>query len=235
MVDGTHRPLDRNGVLRFASPMADTTMLAWVGEPFAPTLLVSAPLVLIICNPRLRNLVLTAPTLGAVPFIAVAVGRLVVTDPFFYWFGLRYGDASIRWMEKKLGPGAAIVLWLERFFARAGYVAVTVLPNQWICLLAGATKMRVRVFVILNIGGTIARVVLIWWLGDVFADPILAFNDWIGDHRIPLTLVTFGLVFFAVWRQMRKGGFPIESPTELAGELDELGEVETKAPDDTDA
>jgi membrane protein DedA with SNARE-associated domain len=235
MVDGTHRPLDRNGVLLFAIPMAVTTILAWVGDAFAPTLLVSAPLVLIVCNPRLRNLVLTAPTLGAAPFIAVAVARLVLTDPFFYWFGLRYGDASIRWMENKLGPGAAVVLWLERFFARAGYVAVTVLPNQWICLLAGATKMRVRVFIILNVGGTIAKVLLIWWLGDVFADPILAVNDWIGDHRLMLTVVTFGLVFVAVWRQMRKGGFAFETPTQLAGELEELGEVENKKPDDTDA
>jgi membrane protein DedA with SNARE-associated domain len=219
MVDGTVRPIDRTGIILFAVPMAVTTILAWVGDAFAPTLLVSAPIVLIICNPRLRNLVLAAPTLGAVPFIAVAVARLLVTDPFFYWFGRRYGDVAIRWMEQKLGPGAAIVLWLERFFARAGLVAVAVLPNQWICLLAGTTKMRVRTFVILNVGGTIARVVLIWWLGDVFADPILSFNDWIGDHRIQLTLLTFAIVGISVWRTVRKGVNPLETPAELAEEL----------------
>jgi membrane protein DedA with SNARE-associated domain len=219
MVDGTAKPIDRTGIVLFAIPMAVTTILAWVGDAFAPTLLVSAPIVLIICNPRLRNLVLAAPTLGAVPFIAVAVARLVVTDPFFYWFGRRYGDVAIRWMEQKLGPGAAIVLWLERFFARAGHVAVTVLPNQWICLLAGTTKMRVRTFVVLNVGGTVARVVLIWWLGDVFADPILSFNDWIGDHRIQLTLVTFAIVGITIWRSMRKGAHPLETPAELADEL----------------
>jgi membrane protein DedA with SNARE-associated domain len=220
MVDGTARPIDRTGIILFAVPMAVTTILAWIGDAFAPTLLTKAPVVLIICNPRLRNLVLAAPTLGAVPFISVAVARLVITDPFFYWFGRRYGDVAIRWMEQKLGPGAAVVLWLERFFARAGYVAVAVLPNQWICLLAGTTKMRVRTFVILNIGGTVARVVLIWKLGEAFADPILAVNDWIGDHRLQLTLVTFGLVAFTVWRSMRKGQLPIETPAELAAELD---------------
>jgi membrane protein DedA with SNARE-associated domain len=219
MVDGTVRPIDRTGIILFAVPMAVTTILAWVGDAFAPTLLVSAPIVLIICNPRLRNLVLAAPTLGAVPFIAVAVARLLVTDPFFYWFGRRYGDVAIRWMEQKLGPGAAIVLWLERFFARAGLVAVAVLPNQWICLLAGTTKMRVRTFVILNVGGTVARVVLIWWLGDVFADPILSFNDWIGDHRIQLTLLTFAIVGISVWRTVRKGVNPLETPADLAEEL----------------
>jgi membrane protein DedA with SNARE-associated domain len=219
VVDGTAKPIDRTGIVLFAIPMAITTILAWIGDAFAPTLLVSAPIILIICNPRLRNLVLAAPTLGAVPFIAVAVGRLVLTDPFFYWFGRRYGDVAIRWMEQKLGPGAVIVLWLERFFGRAGHVAVAVIPNQWICLLAGATRMRVWVFVVLNVGGTVVKVVAIWWLGDTFSGPLLAVNDWIGAHRLQLTLVTFALVGFGVWRTMRKGLRPIESPAELAGEL----------------
>jgi membrane protein DedA with SNARE-associated domain len=219
MVEGTTRPIDRNGVLLFAIPMGITTILAWIGDAFAPTLLGSAPIILILCNPRLRNLVLTAPTLGALPFTIVAIGRLVVTDPFFYWFGRRYGDVTIRWMETKLGPGAGIVLWLERFFARTSLVAVTVVPNQWICLLAGATRMRVWVFVVCNVGGTVVRVVGIWWLGDVFSDPLLAVNDWIGDHRLQLTVITFAIVFVAVWRNVRKSGYLIETPAELEEEL----------------
>lgn len=214
MVDGAAKPIDRTGIILFVIPMAVTTILAWIGDAFAPTLLVEAPLVLIICNPRLRNLVLVAPTLGAVPFITVAALRLLLTDPFFYWFGRRYGDVAIRWMEKKLGPGAAIVLWLERFFARGGPVAVAVIPNQWICLLAGATRMRVWVFVVLNVGGTFVRVVAIWMLGDAFAGPILSFNHWIGVHRLQLTVLTFALVGFTVWRSMRKGTFAIEPDVE---------------------
>ena len=162
------------------------------------------------------------------PFILVSAARpLSSIDPFFYWFGYRYGDVTIRWMETKLGPGAAIVLWLERFFARTSYVAVAVLPNQWICLLAGATKMRVWVFAVLNVGGTLARVVAIWWLGDVFADPLLAVNEWIGEHRLQLTAVTFAIVAISVWRTMRKGSrrsrrppiSPRSSPQPLATRL----------------
>src|SRR4051812_26266438 len=123
-VEHTARPLDRNAAIIFAVPMAITTILGITGDALAPTLLVSAPILLILCQPRLRNLVLAAPMLGAVPFILVSVFRLLLTDPFFYWFGRRYGDASIRWMETKLGSGATIVLWLERFFGRASYVAV---------------------------------------------------------------------------------------------------------------
>jgi membrane protein DedA with SNARE-associated domain len=206
--------------------MAITTILSTIGDALAPTLLVSAPIVLIVCAPRLRNLVLVAPTLGAVPFITVAIARLVLTDPFFYWFGRRYGDVAIRWMERKLGPGAALVLWLARFFARTRVVAVTLVPNQWICLLAGATKMRVWVFVVLNVGGTVARVVAIWMLGDAFSDPLLAANGWIGAHRLQLTVLTFALVAVGVWRSMRKGEHPVETPAELVEELTEAARDE---------
>ena len=106
MVESAARPLDRNGIILFAVPMAITTILAWVGDAFAPTLLVSAPIVLILCNPRLRNLVLAAPTLGAVPFITIAVARLVLTDPFFYWFGRRYGDFTS--LNTRVGLGTIV-------------------------------------------------------------------------------------------------------------------------------
>ena len=215
------RPMDRNGVLLFAIPMALTTILAWVGDAMAPTLLISAPAVLILCNPRIRNLVLVAPTISPVVFIPIAIFRLLATDPFFYWFGRRYGHAAIRWMENKLGSGAIVVLWLERLFARTSYATVVVLPNQWICLLAGATRMKVWVFAILNVVGTVARVVLIWKLGDVFASPILHLNHWIGAHRIALTLLTIALVAFGVWRGSRNGRLTVEPPSELAEELHE--------------
>ena len=80
--------------------------------------------------------------------------------------------------------------------------------------------MRTWVFVTLNVGGTIARVVAIWWLGDVFSDPLLAANRWIGHHRIQLTLLTFAIVAVTMWRTARKGQHPIETPSELAEELE---------------
>jgi membrane protein DedA with SNARE-associated domain len=169
----------------------------------------------------LRNLVLVAPTLASPVFIGVSIFRLVLTDPFFYWFGRKYGDVAIRWMQDKLGPGASIVLWLEKFFGKASYVAVAAVPNQWICLLAGATRMRIWVFVTLNVGGTVARVMLIWWLGETFSDPILSLNSWITDHRLVLTGVTFAIVGFAMWRAYRKGENQLITADELADELED--------------
>lgn len=225
-------PIDAKGVALFAVPMAVLTVLGWVGDAFAPTLLVDAPLLLLACNPRLRNLVLVSPTVDFAPFVAVAVLRLVVSDPLFYWFGRRYGDVSIRWMERRLGSGAGIVLWFERFFARAAWPAVAIVPNNWICLLAGAAGMAWWGFALVNLGGTLVRVLGVRLLGAAFSDPILAFNDWVGDNRLWLTALTFAVVAVLVWRSARRGRDEIETPSELAAELQEARAATEPEPGD---
>ena len=145
--------------------MAILTILGWIGDAFAPTLLNKAPLLLLVCNPRLRNLVLVSPMVEFVPFVAVAVGRLVISDPLFYWFGRRYGDGAIRWMERRFGAGASPVLWLEKAFRKAAWPVVALIPNNMICLLAGATRMSWPAFAIVNLAGTFVRILGVRWIG----------------------------------------------------------------------
>jgi membrane protein DedA with SNARE-associated domain len=206
--------------------MAVLTILGWVGDALAPTLLDSAPLLLLVCNPRVRNLVLVSPTVEFLPFVAVAVGRLVISDPLFYWFGRRYGDGAIRWMERRLGAGAGPVLWAERAFKKAAWPVVALMPNNMICLLSGATGMAWAGFAIVNLSGTIVRILGIRLIGDAFSDPILAVNDWISDNRLVLTALTFGVTFALVARSAWKGRDVLETPEELAAELQEAGAVE---------
>jgi membrane protein DedA with SNARE-associated domain len=214
------RPLDRKAIALFAVPMAALTVLAWVGDALAPTLLNRAPLLLLVCNARLRNLVLVSPMVDFMPFVVVAVGRLVISDPLFYWFGRRYGDVSIRWMERKLGPGAGAVLWTEKAFRKAAWPVVALMPNNIICLLAGATGMAWAGFAIVNVIGTFVRVLCIRLIGDAFSDPILSFNAWIGRNRLLLTVITIAITFVLVARGARRGREPIETPDALADELE---------------
>jgi len=201
--------------------MAILTILGWIGDAFFATLLNDAPLLLLVCNPRLRNLILVAPETDAIPYVLVASARLLISDPLFYIFGKRYGDVAIRWMERQLGRGAAPVLWFERMFRKAGYVMIAVLPNNWICLLAGATGIAWIPFLIVNVVGTVVRMTLIRVLGDAFSDPILKFNNWIGDNRAWITIITVGIVVITIATSMRKGRTPLETPTELADELEQ--------------
>ena len=57
------------------------------------------------------------------------------------------------------------------------------------------------------------------WIGSAFSEPILSFNEWIGDNPLVLTAITFGLTFLLVARSARRGKDPIETPAELAAEL----------------
>jgi membrane protein DedA with SNARE-associated domain len=216
-----HRPLDRKAITLYAIPMVFLTVLSWIGDAFAPSLLSRAPLVLLACNPRLRNLVLVSPTVDFVPFVAVAVGRLLLSDPLFYWFGRRYGDVSIRWMERKLGPGAGAVLWAEKAYRKAAWPMIALMPNNIICLLAGATGMAWAGFAVVNLGGTLARVLAVRLIGDAFSDPILSFNAWIGRNRLLLTVITFAITFLLVARSARRGRDRLETPEVLADELEE--------------
>ena len=209
--------------------MAILTILGWIGDAFFATLLNDAPLLLLVCNPRLRNLILVAPETDAIPYVLVASARLLISDPLFYIFGKRYGDVAIRWMERQLGRGAAPVLWFERMFRKAGYVMIAVLPNNWICLLAGATGIAWIPFLIVNVVGTVVRMTLIRVLGDAFSDPILKFNNWIGDNRAWITIITVGIVVITIATSMRKGRTPLETPAELADEL-EQAESDDEAP-----
>ena len=87
-------------------------------------------------------------------------------------------------------------------------------------------------FLVVNIAGTIVRVALVRMLGDVFADPILAFAGWIGENRLWLTAVTFAIVTISVVPRSGAVRNIIETPSELADELEEVALEEVADPTD---
>jgi membrane protein DedA with SNARE-associated domain len=193
-----------------------------IGDALSPTLLVEAPLLLVLLVPRNRFLVLAAPLLEFWPFFLVGMIRLALTDPLFYLFGREYGDAAIAWTERRAGaPGS--VRRLERWFRRAAYPIVAIAPNNIICVLAGASGMSMLGFFVANIGGTAARMVLIWFVGDVFSEPLLDVVDFIGRYRWIFTAVTVAVVLVSVIRARQRHRSEIETVEEIAAELESDG------------
>ena len=96
--------------------------------------------------------------------------------------------------------------YLERGFAKARHVVVFVAPNNPVSVLAGAAAMPARVFALLNIGGTITRLVLIRLLGNVFQGPIDAVLGFVRDYRWYLIGASVLLTLVSTLADRRGGG-----------------------------
>jgi len=200
--------------------MVIVAIAAYIGDALSPTLVVEAPLLLVALVPRNRVLVLAAPQLEFVPFFVVGMVRLALTDPLYYLFGRWYGDRAIAWAERHSGAPRTVRA-IERWFRRLAYPVVLVAPNNVVCVLAGATGMSVPGFLLANLGGTALRMALIWFLGDVFSEPLLDVVDIIADYRWWFTGMTVALVALSIWRARRRGTSDLETVQEVEAELEE--------------
>lgn len=208
-------------------PIVVMTALAYVGDIAAAGLVARHPLWLIALNTRKRYLALVVPYTGPVPFFVVGTVRQLLSDPFFYLIGYWYGDAGVRWLERKLGDGGMVVSFMERGFAKASWPMVAVFPNSLICMLAGASGMPGWLFLLLNLGGTLVAMALLRVFGDIFSAPLSSVVDFLDRYRWPLIAVSAVLVGINVALNRRRGTSELESVTAIERELDEAAADDT--------
>ena len=224
-------PPSRGRLWLVLGPLIVLVIAAQLGDAFAPTLAVDHPLLLIILNARNRNLVLVTNSLDALSFYTVGFLRLVASDPLFYILGFWYGDAGVKWVERRSSSFGGLLRTWESMFARAAWPLVAIAPNNFICLFAGAAGMAPAVFITLNVIGTAVRLYLIRVLGRTFEAPIDSVLGFIRDYRIPLTILSVSLVVLTVVSDRRKGKGDIEALTHLEDDLG-VGDDEAIGPDD---
>lgn len=202
-----HRPAPSRRTLAFiVGPLICLVIAANVGDALVARLIPEHPLVLIALNARNRNLALATNYLDPLSYYVVGALRLLVSDPLFFLLGYLYGDAAVRWMERRSPTYGGMMRSAERFFGKAAYPLVFLAPNNFICLFAGAAGMRLGVFAALNVSGTLARLYVIRWLGDVFSEPIEDVIHFIQRYRTPLLIASVTLVVFTIWREGRRTG-----------------------------
>ncbi len=204
-----------------AGYIGDTVLFAYHDEH---------PLVFIALNARNRNLVLASPYLDPVSYYVTGLVRLLLSDPLFFLLGIWYGDAAVRWMERKSPTYGGFLRSAEGWFSKAAYPLIALAPNNFICLFAGAAGISVPVFLVLNISGTLARLWLLRLFGDVFSKPLHSVSGFITSHRIPVLVVSILVVGLTIWSERRRGGGEIADLANLDRELS--GELES---DPTDA
>jgi membrane protein DedA with SNARE-associated domain len=195
-----------------------------IATAFTPTLATRHPLLLITLDARNRMLIL-ARRVDVVPFVIVGTLRRMASDPLYWLLGYWYGDRAIRWLEKN-GGGGQLVVWTEKFFAKAAYPMVFLFPGAVVCALAGATGMPFPAFLAVNLAGTITAVVAVRLSSGLLAAPVDAILDFFRDHLVVVTAVTIGLTVLSVLLGRLTGRSEIPSVAGL-----EEGDEEQPAPE----
>lgn len=200
-------------------------ILGTVANALAPTLIADHPLVLVALEPRNRFLLLVAGRVDLVPYLVFATFRRIASDPVYFALGHLYGDRSIRWMESQAGErGGRAVRFIERTYARFSKPMVFLFPGLPVCVLAGATGMRTRTFLVLNLTGTIAAVVVLRAFAEQLEPVVLPFTEWIDENQALLTVFSVALVLAYLGYQRWRGGGEVEALRELTEEApDEAG------------
>jgi len=195
------------------------TIAGWTGDLLLGVLLDRHPLIFIALNSRNRNLVLASEYLDPWSFYGVALLRLLASDPLFFLLGRWYGDAGVRWMERKAPTYGRMMRTAERWFNKAAYPLVALAPNNFICLFAGAGGMGVAGFFVANVTGTIVRLVVLRTVGDVLSSPLGAVRHFIQDHRLLVVAISAVLLSISIWSEKRSGGTEVETLAHLDEEL----------------
>ena len=204
------------------TPLVVATVAGSIADIIGPHLIVTHPLLQMFLNPRNRYLVLAALHVTVVPYYVVGFVRLVLTDPIGFVLGRQYGEAALRWAGEKMGDDGRFVQRVERWFGSAAPVIIFLAPNLYMCILAGASGMKVRTFVALNVSGTIARLILFRIAAFAFKRQLLDVLDWISRNQKWLIIVSFVIVALQSLRSRRRG--TLETPAEIEREIESLDE-----------
>ena len=146
------------------------------------------PLALVVIDSRNRYVFLTAPLIDdGVAMVALVVLRRLIFDPVFFAYGraVRNGSAGFSPTSTRVvdfvnrildGPG--------RWRTPAVYGLAFLAPGIPGCVLAAAAGMRTRVFIVLDVVGTIILVTTFRLVALKAEGQLLAVSRWIADNGL---------------------------------------------------
>ena len=157
---------------------------------------------------------------GRLPLWAVLLAPIpitMLTDPFYYWAGRRYGRPLIGYLEKHDRRWHRRARRAESFFARWGLWTILFayflpVPNDLLYFGAGDARLPFLRFIAVDFVGTLMFIGLWVSLGFVIGKPAENVADAVGQYsgRITIALVVVIVAFsaFSAWRSARGGDPP---------------------------
>ena len=193
---------ERRWIVRVCvSTLAALSSISLVGVAFSLYLVNHHPLLLIAMSPIGRHLLLVAPSVDPLAFVAVVVVRRMLFYVASFYLGRALGSAGIVWIEKRAARFGRFVRWLEQIFARASHLIVFLFAGPTLSAIAGASGMRPRVFAALAAPGLVLRALVVIGVAASVRGYIEVALAWIDAHWLPGTIAMVALVALYRWRR----------------------------------
>ncbi|MDQ6856500.1 MAG: DedA family protein [Candidatus Dormibacteraeota bacterium] len=153
---------------------------------------------------------------GRLPLWAVLLAPIpytMLTDPFYYWAGRRYGRPLVAYLEKHDRRWHRRARRAESFFARWGLWAILFayflpVPNDLLYFGAGDARINFWRFITADMVGTFLFIALWVALGFVIGKPAEKVADAVGQYSgritIALVVVIAAVSMVSAWRSARR-------------------------------
>jgi membrane protein DedA with SNARE-associated domain len=151
---------------------------------------------------------------GRLPLWAVLLAPIpytMLTDPFFYWAGRRYGRPLVAYLEEHDPRWHRRARRAESFFGRWGLWTILLayflpVPNDLLYFGAGDARIGLWRFLSVDFAGTLLFISLWVSLGFVIGKPAENVADAVGQYsgRITIAIVVV-IVAFSLFSGLRRG------------------------------
>lgn len=183
-----------------------------IGSNIGPALVDEHPVFVLLLSARNRNLFGSVPFIDGLPYFVIGFVRLMLAAMALFFVGRWYGNRALNWVSGQVNEMPAIYRWTERATARAGWLAILLMPgSNIVCLLLGHHRMEPRRFAALASAGVVLKLVLLFVGGHIFEDQIRSVLSFIESYQWWIVIGLFAITIAQSARRKSPG-----SPEELA-------------------
>lgn len=201
-------------------PILAKSIYYYAGIPLGTALQFTRPLYAELLRGSTISLIIAGAfaSSGRLPLWGVLLAPIpitMLTDPFFYWAGRRYGRPLVGYLEKHDRRWHRRASRAERFFARWGLWTILFaywlpVPNDLLYFGAGDARIPFVRFLAVDFIGTLSYIGLWVALGFIIGKPAENVADAVGQYSgritIALIVVIFAVSALSAWRGGRHRG-----------------------------
>jgi membrane protein DedA with SNARE-associated domain len=198
-------------------PIILNSIYYYAGIPLTPLLLGRNPVLLSALRGTIASMVTAGAfaRVGKVPLALALIAPIPVsmlTDPFFFWAGRRYGRGLINYLSASDPRWRKRAARGERFFKKYGVWTVVAAPflpapSPLFYMAAGEAGMPFLLFIVADLVGSLAYISAIVMAGWAIGQPAVAVAQTISNYALWIIVATVVLIFawsfWSAWRSPR--------------------------------